>query len=74
MKKNERTNNTTINNTTEEKRIMKKRDTIIDGTNVSYIMYNASKYGKYTYKDRITGTKCYSDVKNIIQKIQYIIK
>lgn len=58
MKKNERTNNTT-----EEKRIMKKRDTIIDGTNVSYIMYNASKYGKYTYKDRITGTKCYSDVK-----------
>ena len=58
----ERTNGT-INNTTEEKRIMKRKDTIVDGTNVSYVMYNASKYGKYTYKDRITGTKCYSDVK-----------
>lgn len=58
----ERTNGT-INNTTEENKIMKRRDTIIDNTNVSYVMYNASKYGKYTYKDRITGTKCYSDVK-----------
>ena len=58
-----RTNNATINNTTEEKKIMRRRDTIIDEANITDILYNASKFVKYFYIDRITGKKCYSDVK-----------